>query len=153
MGMHFRAGPVRLLPRALHLWFAGRMHFPKGRIGESVRDEKEYVVFREMCVDPARARHEGPPVIFKVQFRFASMSARINQRLSFIPVPFIAAQPGFRSKLWMMDESTGDFQGIYEWDTVSAAEAYWTSFPMRLMKKRAAPGSIHHEVLVGRRSQ
>ncbi len=38
------------------------------------------------------------------------------------------------------------FQGVYEWDTVPDAEAYWTSFPMRLMKRRAVPGSVVHEI-------
>jgi hypothetical protein len=74
------------------------------------------------------------------------LSAKANRRLSLIPAPFIAAQPGFRSKTWMLGQQTGRFRGVYEWDTRADAEAYWTSFPMRMMKRRAEPGSIVYEV-------
>lgn len=36
----------------------------------------------------------------------------------------------------MLGQSTGTFQGGYERDTVPDAAAYWTSFPIRLMKRR-----------------
>ena len=152
MDMGVQAGPIRLLLRAVYLWLTGRMHFPKGRIGERVCGEREYIVFREMVVEPARGRHEESRAIFRVQFKFARMSVKANERLSLIPAPFIAAQPGFRSKLWTIDKSSGEFQGIYEWDTLPAAESYLNSFPMRLMKKRAVPGSVHYEVLIGHRN-
>ena len=84
--------------------------------------------------------------MFTVRFRFTSLSAEANKRLSLIPAPFIAAQPGFRSKDWMSGRDTGMFQGVYGWDTVEQAEAYWTSFPMRLMKRRAVLGSVVYEV-------
>jgi hypothetical protein len=47
-----------------------------------------------------------------------------------------------------VDVEPGDreFQGVYEWDTVASAEAYWTSFPMKLMKKRAVPESLSYEI-------
>jgi hypothetical protein len=63
-----------------------------------------------------------------------------------IPIPFIIAQPGFRSKTWLIGQETGFFQGLYKWDTVKDAENYWTSFPMKLMKKRAAPDSLTYGI-------
>ena len=39
----------------------------------------------------------------------------------------------------MLGRNTGMFQGVYEWDSVEDAEAYRTSFPLRLMRKRAIP--------------
>jgi hypothetical protein len=63
-----------------------------------------------------------------------------------IPIPFIVAQPGFRSKTWLLGRESGEFQGIYEWDTVASAENYWTSFPMKLMKKRAVPESLFYQI-------
>jgi hypothetical protein len=81
-----------------------------------------------------------------VRFHFARGSAKINKRLSLIPIPFILGVPGFRSKLWMLDRETGCFQGVYEWDTVAAAEAYMRSFAIRLMRQRAMPGSLSHEI-------
>ena len=73
-------------------------------------------------------------------------SPTFNKRLSLIPAPFIAAQPGFRSKAWTLGRETGMLQRVYEWATVADAEAYWTSFPLRLMKRRARPGSVHHDI-------
>jgi hypothetical protein len=34
--------------------------------------------------------------------------------------------PGFRSKLWADDVTTGVYRGIYEWDGAEAARAYGT---------------------------
>ena len=66
--------------------------------------------------------------------------------MSLIPIPLISAQPGFRSKTWLLGEETGDFIGYYEFDTVEQAEAYWDSLPLRMMRGRAAAGSLSHEV-------
>jgi len=41
--------------------------------------------------------------------------------------------------MWTLGRGTGEFQGVYEWDTVASAENYWTSFPMKLMKRRTVP--------------
>ena len=52
---------------------------------------------------------------------------------------------GFRSKTWLLGRQTGDFIGLYEFDTVEEAEAYWDSLPLRMMKRRAAPGSLTYK--------
>lgn len=49
-------------------------------------------------------------------------------------------------KAWMYGKETGVFQGLYEWDTVEDARNYGTSFPLRLMKKRAVPESLVFEI-------
>jgi len=136
-----------LLARATRYRLRGRVHFPKDGIGRVWRGvDEDYVVFRRMVLDP-EGDHAAPPrARFVVAFDFARFSAKANQRLSLIPAPFIAAQPGFRSKTWMLGQKTGRFRGVYEWDTVADAEAYWTSLPMRMMKRRADPDSIVHEV-------
>ena len=48
--------------------------------------------------------------------------------------------------MWALGRESGEFQGIYEWDTVASAENYWTSFPMKLMKRRAVPESLSYEI-------
>jgi hypothetical protein len=140
--------PPALLARATGYRLRGRIHFPKDRIGDVLHGRGEdFVAFRKMVLDPTDAQPEQPGAEFIVTFHFAKLSAKANKRLSLIPAPFIAAQPGFRSKTWMLGQETGMFQGVYEWDTVEDAEAYWTSFPLRLMKKRAVPSSVEHEVV------
>jgi hypothetical protein len=146
MSKNLQRGPFSSIVRAIYLLIQGRIHFPKDRIGETVDEGEEFEIFRQMTLDPGSDQPEKPGAIFKVRFRFASMSPEMNKRTSLIPVPFIAAQPGFRSKMWTLSRETGEFQGVYEWDTVASAEAYWTSFPMKLMKKRAVPESLSYEI-------
>ena len=135
-----------LLARTAGLLLSGRIHFPKNKLGETIQDEEEFKIFRQVIFDPTGDRPEGPGAIFKVCFHFARFSVNTNKILSLIPIPFIVAQPGFRSKTWLIGQETGLFQGLYEWDTVKDAENYWTSFPMNLMKKRAVPSSLIYSI-------
>jgi hypothetical protein len=147
MGKTVQCGPVSSLVRAIYLLIQGRIHFPQDRLGETVNNEgEEFEIFRHMTLDPGNDQPEKPGAIFKVRFQFASMSPEMNIRTSRIPIPFIVAQPGFRSKMWLLGRESGEFQGVYEWDTVASAENYWTSFPMKLMKRRAVPDSLSYEI-------
>lgn len=49
----------------------------------------------------------------------------------------------------MLDEARGDFQGLYRWATVAAAERYANSYAMRFMTRRAVPGSVSHRITAG----
>ena len=139
-------GPFSSIIRAIYLLLQARIHFPKDHLGEIVDEGEEFEVFRQMTLDPGDSQPETPGAIFKVRFQFASMSPEMNIKTSLIPIPFIVAQPGFRSKMWALGRDSGEFQGIYEWDTVASAKAYWTSFPMKLMKRRAVPDSLSYEI-------
>lgn len=146
MSKNLRRGPFSLIVRALYLLMQRRIHFPKDHLGEIVDEGEDFEIFRHMTLDPGQEQPETPGAIFKVRFQFASMSPEMNIKTSLIPIPFIVAQPGFRSKIWALGRESGEFQGIYEWDTVASAENYWTSFPMKLMKRRAVPESLFHEI-------
>ena len=138
--------PPLLLARASGLLLSGRVRFPKNRLGEIVREDEEFKIFRQVILDPTGEQPGSPGAIFKVCFHFARFSAKTNKTLSLIPIPFILAQSGFRSKTWLLGQETGLFQGLYEWNTVRDAENYWTSFPMKLMKKRAVPSSLIYSI-------
>ena len=146
MSKNVQRGPFASIVWAIYLLIRGRIHFPKNRLGETVGEGEDFQIFRHMTLDPCQDQPEKPGAIFKVRFRFDSMSPEMNIRTSLIPIPFIVAQPGFRSKMWALGTETGEFQGIYEWDTVASAENYWTSFPMKLMKRRAVPESLSYEI-------
>jgi len=146
MSKKLKCGPFSSIVRAIYLLIQGRIHFPKDRFGDIVDEGEDFEIFRHMTLDPGKGQPDQPGAIFKVRFQFASMSPEMNIKTSLIPIPFIVAQPGFRSKMWMLGRETGEFQGIYEWDTVASAENYWTSFPMRLMKRRAVPESLSYEI-------
>lgn len=139
--------PPLLLARAASLWYAGRILFPKDRIGEIVQDDEPFAIFRQVIVEPVAHKQSDPPgAIFRVYFNYASFSPQVNKVLSLIPIPFIVAQPGFRSKTWLMGQQTGIAQGLYEWDTVQDAENYWNSLPMQLLKRRAVPQSLVYNI-------
>ncbi len=146
MRKNLQRGPFSSIIRAIYLLLQGRIHFPKDRLGEIVDDGEDFEIFRHMTLDPGKDQPKKVGAIFKVRFQFASMSPEMNKRTSMIPIPFIVAQPGFRSKIWMLGRETGEIQGVYEWDTITSAENYWTSFPMKLMKRRAVPESLSYEI-------
>ena len=127
----------------------GRLHFSRERIGETftLGDDQVFTIFRQVIVDPPRGQFAKPEALFRVRFRVVNMTLELNQRFSILPIPFFIGLPGFRSKLWMHDRTTGDSQGVYQWDTVQDAQNYANSFAMKFMTRRAVPGSISHEML------
>ena len=146
MSKNVQRGPFSSIVYAIYFLIQGRIHFPKDRLGETVNEGEDFEIFRHMTLDLGKDQPEKPGAIFKVRFQFASMSPEMNKRTSRIPIPFIVAQPGFRSKMWALGQKSGEFLGIYEWDTVASAENYWISFPMKLMKRRAVPESLSYEI-------
>ncbi|MCP4674685.1 MAG: YdhR family protein [Deltaproteobacteria bacterium] len=139
--------PLMLVLRAIGLGLSGKARFIRNLQNESIKDEGEcFTAFRKVVVKPNSKQPSNPGAIFQVRFRFKNLSATANRLLSLIPIPLIVAQPGFRSKTWLLGEDSGDFIGYYEFDTIEAAEAYWNSLPLRMMRKRAAKGSLTHEI-------
>ena len=139
--------PPILLIRTTGRILQGRVHFVKDCIGgvEHGKDE-DFEVFRKVILKPSKNQPEKPRAIFIVLFSFARFAAKTNRFLSLIPIPFIVAQPGFRSKTWRIGQKSGAFQGVYEWGSIEDAKKYWTSFPMKLMKRRAVLETLSHEI-------
>ena len=106
-----------------------------------------WVIFRQVALDRFATQPEIPGAIFRPRFHVKGMTPQQNIRFSLIPIPFFIGMPGFRSKIWLLNETSGDFQGYYEWDTVEAALNYAHSFAMRFMTKRAIPGSVSWRLL------
>jgi hypothetical protein len=136
--------PLLSFFRSLCLLLSGRMRFPRSRVGEIITaaDGMQFSIFRQVTVDPPLDHISPPSALFQVRFRITGMSPRRNEVFSLLPVLFITGLPGFRSKLWMNDRRAGWCQGIYEWDSAAAAEAYAGSFAMRFMLRRAQAGSV-----------
>ena len=139
--------PPVLVARSAYSWLCDRVHFPEKRLGEVIQGKENFIIFRQAVLDPTGTQPERPGARLAVRFQFRRFSLETNRILSIIPIPFILAQPGFRSKIWMFRKGTGEFQGLYEWDTVEDAEKYRFSFPMKLMKKRAVPESLTYEII------
>ena len=142
-----RSDSPRALPtylRGLGLLLSGAYRFPKNRMHETVviEDGRRFRVFK----NAVRKDAGMPPVqgVFRVWFH-SNTSAKFTMFYTNFMMPFFLGMQGFRSKLWLINDETGDFGGIYEWTTERDAERYATSFAMRLSKMRSVPGSFSGE--------
>jgi hypothetical protein len=108
-----------------------------------MEDGRRFRVFRHLSL---RSGRDAAPAVMVIRFRFASFSQRVNRLLSLLPIPLIAGSPGFREKLWMVDDDRGDWQGVYEWESSEAVDAYRRSFVLGVMNRRAEPESITYAV-------
>jgi len=126
----------------------GYVHFPKEYVGDvlTMEDGKMFTVFRRLKVD-GKGYNPDDLAVFKVRFKFKNLSTGANKRLSIIPAPFLMGMKGFREKIWIINESTNDFQGIYQWSSKEAAMHYPDTFIFKLMTKRAAPSTISYEIM------
>jgi len=136
-----------LLARSIRLWFKGYIHFPKEQNGSTIKEEEDFIIFRKVVLGLKEKQHFNQGVVLKVFFRFKRFSLNINKILSLIPIPFIIAQRGFRSKTWLFGKQTGTFHGLYEWDNAENAEQYLNSFPLKLMKRRSVPDTLKYEII------
>jgi hypothetical protein len=143
-----RFSPLASFFKALYYLLTGRLRFPREHSGYEFVDTRgqHFTVFREVIIKPSSDQPTKPGAVFIPHFHVSGMSVRQNIRFSLIPIPFIIGLPGFRSKRWMVDETTGDFSGYYEWDTVEDAERYANSFAMRFMTNRSIPESVWRDV-------
>ena len=141
MKKHTQFPPI-LVAKAIYLSLKGNVHFPKDQNGSTINEEEEFLIFRKVVVSHRGKSPVNPYVILKVFFRFKRFSFKINRILSLIPIPFIIAQPGFKSKTWMTGKDTGTFHGLYEWENIENAKQYLDSLPLNMMKKRAIPKTL-----------
>jgi len=135
-----RLSPLSSLAKYVCDRLSGRVHYPGDRIGKTVKTKwSEPEIIKQIIVDdPANGR---PEAVFMVRFHLRNMSPGTNKIFLELPLRFIAGLPGFRTKLWLFDPATGDFQGLYEWNTVQDARNYAHSFAARFMKGRSLPGA------------
>jgi hypothetical protein len=138
--------PLVCLVIAVALTLLGRLRLRYQFVGRVIEmeNDRRFRIFRHLSL---RSSSGIAPAVLVVRFRFARFSQRVNRLLSLLPIPLIGGFPGFREKLWMVDEDTGDWQGVYEWESAEAVEAYRRSFVLGVMNRRADPGSITYTVI------
>jgi len=139
---------ARAMRRTIASLFRRRIHFKKKYIGKvlTMNDGEKFTAFRHVFLDSLVDVQNKSMAVFVVRFKFPKFSSKTNRRLSWIPVPPIVGQPGFRDKIWTINGTTGFWQGIYQWESAETAEIYIKSFPFELMLKRSIPDSISYEV-------
>lgn len=136
----------------IFLFITGRVRFFKGSVGKEMimEDGKKFKVFRHVIIRPWKETAERPEAVFIIRFQPANMSVKGNIRFSLIPMIIFMGFRGFCSKYWMVDETTGLCQGIYEWKTMQDAENYSKSIAVTFMTKRSVPGTVEFKIIPNR---
>jgi hypothetical protein len=140
--------PLYGVIRTLLLLATGRVRFSKPDVGREIEmaDGARFTIFRRVRIRNLGGAPPSPKGLFIVRFT-PTMPVAKNIQLSRIMLLVFMGFKGFRSKYWCVNETTGECQGIYEWDTVADATRYSKSIAVRNMTRRSRPGSISFEVL------
>jgi len=140
--------PPVCIGRALVRFITGTLHFSSRYLGrELVMDDgKSFKAFRHLTMR-RRAPVTGEETVFIVRFRFKRHSFPFNRAASIIPIPLIAGTPGIQTKLWVVDRQDGAWQGMYQFETLQAAEDYRESLVFRVMNRRAVSESLEYTVI------
>jgi hypothetical protein len=135
--------------RTLGYQMDGRLHSPKDKIGKTFTnlDGEEFVIFKQTILDQATGLAIEPEAMFRVQFRVPKIIPWRDRFVISLKSPIFVALPGFRSKLWMVDEKNATYQGVYEWSTLRDAQDYVHSASMEFMTGVAVPGGISYEII------
>lgn len=108
-------------------------------------------VYRETAVEARPA----DPCVLHVCFRLRWVEGpahRLFEWESLLNTPLFVGFPGFATKLWVAHDDNGTYRGLYEWDGADRAEAYARAL-WRVLQLVSRPGSIHYEVLPGKRRE
>jgi len=138
------------------LWYlvTGTLRTLDERVGDRVLTDagQAFTVYRETTVRPPSETTHRTGAVLTFEFHLWFMpdplvpyAVRVFEPFSILTTPFFAGLPGFRTKLWLFDHDTGDYQGIYQWETVRDAERYARALT-RVMAFLSVPGSVSYEV-------
>lgn len=117
--------------RSVQLLLGGAVRFPENRLeqGLETADGTTFVVYRETVLQPAvDAADDGVVLLFRMNVTDSVARGSLRDVL-FDPVanvatPFFVGLPGFRRKLWLAGEHTGEFLELYEWESAAAANRF-----------------------------
>lgn len=151
-----KRGPVAAFARSAvatgRLLAAGRLASPRTYLDRRLgfADGTTSLVFRETAV---RGRDPRDPAVLVVQFRLRAFGHRrwlhaLFRRECILHTPLFAGFPGFKSKLWISDTTTGTYRGLYEWDGAERAVDY-ADHLVRLLIPLSTRGSVRYHVIPG----
>ena len=129
-----------------------RIHLRAEQVGRRLRfaDGTTARVYRETVV--GRGATEDPCVLV-VEFRLRAVRGRGHAAFrweSLLNTPLFVGFPGFVSKLWLANDESGRYRGLYEWDGPQRADRYARAL-WRVLALVSVPRSIHYMVLPGLR--
>lgn len=139
--------------RSVQLLLNGDVRFPENRLGRGLEtaDGTMFVVYRETILQSdVDAADDGVVLLFRMEVTDPAARGPLRDVL-FDPVanvatPFFVGLPGFRRKLWLAGDRTGEFLELYEWESTAAANRF-----VDLLQSLLAPfdhaGSTSFEVV------
>lgn len=138
-----KSNPLYAIPNSFLMLILGKVSFPNDRIGEMTirNDGKRFRVFREIQLKAKKGHKSTPNGIFQVWFSTKAESQKAIRQSRMTLFGFLGL-PGFRSKLWLINDETKEFGGIYEWDSVKEAGNYDKSFAMNFSHWRSLPNKF-----------
>ena len=141
--------PLPVIFRSLRLLFKGQVRLIRLQLGKTITrsDGRGFQIFRQAVIKPRSGQTAQSGALFLVWF-FAHTSPAVTIAMSWLTLLLFAGMHGFRSKTWLFDEASGEFGGIYEWDTLEQAEEYGRSFAMALSSRRSIPGMFRKEAFL-----
>lgn len=142
MAMSVRKNPFMCLLLSLGRVFVGRLKYSREYVGTTLKMEngEKYHIFRHIRSMPKSNDEQGS--VFIVNFKFTRLSQNANQFVSQFPMLLITGFPGFRVKMYGVNQENGYWVGMYQWESKHALDAYKKSFVLRMMNSRAADGSV-----------
>ena len=127
-----------------------RLRLPRERLGVlvSLAGSTSFRVFRETCLDPERPLSD--PAVLEVGFRLKAIGSsrllhRVFQKVCILTTPFWAGVLGFSVKLWLVDATTCDYGGLYQWRDAADAERYVAAL-LPVLRFFSVPGSVWYRV-------
>lgn len=119
---------LRSSVRFLSLVTTGSMRLRRDRIGERylVDDGGNYDIFRDTLSSDGSLE---PRAVLVVGFRLRLIGTNpilhwVFQRICILTTPIWSGFQGFRVKLWMVDQWSKNYLGIYEWAGARNAKSY-----------------------------
>lgn len=89
-----------------------------------------FVVYRETVLRPAieDTPNDGVILVFRMEVTDRETGATLRDvlfnPLANVATPFFAGMPGFRRKLWLAGERSGEFLELYEWESIEDADRF-----------------------------
>jgi hypothetical protein len=130
------------------LLFRRQIRLPRAHLGRRIdfADGSSFRVYRETV----RLARDPEPAVLVVRFRLPLVGrSRLLQAMfraeSLLNTPLFAGFPGFRTKLWLTDDHTGEYRGLYDWDGSERARSYATTLAA-LLRLVCVPGSVTFHV-------
>lgn len=128
---------------------AGKLHLRAERLRKQYKVENAgvYEIFRE-TISSQTIKEEKAVLVVGFQLRLIGKNVFLHwlfQRLCILTTPFWSGYRGFRVKLWMVDQKSKGYLGIYQWQGVENAKQYVLML-VQILCPLSTKGSVWYKI-------